>query len=200
MLMENLIGEALLIMVRNGLTTENLNKIVEMLAGCGRKISEKVKEACKNPPEKEVPPEVQEELKLTFREILESSARPVYMGGIALFFDEEVDEKMQKKVLNILNHFTGEWEDEEEVPENEDERKRVVRNREWVDTFMMYHFICDPLGKEDFEFEGNCLYLNFEFPTNAAGHIYNSVKVREFIDGMNYLLGMEKFIVSYAIY
>lgn len=200
MFVESLIGEAILAMVRSGLTTENLNKIVGMLTGCGRKISEKVKEACKNPPEKEVPPEVQEELKLTFREILESSARPVYMGGIALFFDEEVDEEMQERVLNILNHFTGEWEDEEEVPENEDERKQVLKNREWVDTFMEYHFVCDPLGKEDYEFEGSCLYLNFEPPMDAAGHIYDSIAVRKFIDGVNYLLGMEKFIDRYAIY
>ncbi len=200
MYMENLIGEALLVMVRNGLTTENLNKIVETLAGCGRKISEKVKEACKNPPEKEVPPEVQEELKLTFREILESSARPVYMGGIALFFDEKVDEEMQEDVLNILNHFAGDSEDEEEVPESEEEKERVARYRKCVDDFMLYHFTWDPLTQEDYEFEDNCLYLNFEFPTNAAGHIYDSAMVREFIDAVNYLLGMEKFIVSYAVY
>ena len=181
-------------MVRNGLTTENLNKIVETLAGCGRKISEKVKEACKNPPEKEVPPEVQEELKLTFREILESSARPVYMGGIALFFDEKVDEEMQTDVLNILNHFAGDSEDEEEVPEDE--------GRAWkcVDDFMMYNFTYDPLTQEDYEFEGNCLYLNFEFPTNAAGHIYDSAMVREFIDGVNFLLGVNKFIIKYTVY
>ena len=197
MYMESLIGEALLVMVRNGLTTENLNKIVEMLAGCGRKISEKVKEACKNPPEKEVPPEVQEELKLTFREILESSARPVYMGGIALFFDEKVDEEMQTDVLNILNHFAVDSEDEEdEEAMSEDD----VRSWKCVDYFMEHHFTYDPLTPEDYEFEGNCLYLNFEPPIDEAGHIYDSAMVREFIDAVNYLLGMNKYIVSYAIY
>ena len=194
MYMESLIGEALLVMVRNGLTTENLNKIVEMLAGCGRKISEKVKEACKNPPEKEVPPEVQEELKLTFREILESSARPVYMGGIALFFDEKVDEEMQTDVLNILNHFAVDSEDEEDMTEDEG------RSWECVDYFMEHHFTYDPLTPEDYEFEGNCLYLNFEPPIDEVGHIYDSAMVRQFIDAVNYLLGMNKYIVSYAIY
>ena len=36
MFMESLIGEAILDMVRSGLITENLNKIVGMLMGCGR--------------------------------------------------------------------------------------------------------------------------------------------------------------------
>ena len=36
MFLESLIGEAILAMVRSGLTTENLNKIVGMLTGCDR--------------------------------------------------------------------------------------------------------------------------------------------------------------------
>lgn len=143
-----------------------------------------------------VPAEIQEEAKASIREILEKAAEPVYMGGVALFFDCEISDENKEDVLAYLNHYNSE-EDDSGYDDGDLELLREV------DTFMRnnYGYIGVSLIEgQDYSFGNDCLYLNLAFDTEDDEYrLYDGTAVRKLADALNRLLRY-KYIVKFAVY
>ena len=198
-------GELIAGILCRELTVDNLLKVSDWIIKNGGKISNRLKgyldERSKQtdaPSQAEdaapVPAEIQEEAKTSIREILEKAAEPVYMSGVALFFDCEISGETKEYLLAYLNHYNHA---EDNSGYDDDDLKWLGE----VDDFMKHrwYFGADLKEDEDYSFDKDCLYLNIPSDDYSQYELYDATAVRKLADALNQLLG-DLYIVKFAVY
>lgn len=200
-----LVGElmsAIIPVLAKGLTEENIEKCAEFLITSGQKIGdkflaylEKRKTSNENEGNNEIPSEVQQEVRASLKEALKNAEKPVYMDGIAFFFEVSMDEEAQGLLEEILTNIDYEtedivWEDEEKA-----------KYQKIVDDFIEKNYGCAPdINENDYLIEEDSFYLNFGFSRPEDYYrIINDLEIRSFADALNQLLE-DKYIVTYTTY
>lgn len=198
------VGTIASVILRKGLTEENIEKAADIISNTFGKIGSKLSayleerkkrsEASKaDMKTSEIPTEVKEEVTVSLKEVLKSIARPVYMDGIAFFCDEPMNKETQgllEKILtNIDEGFT--WEDDQK-----NEYQSVI------DNFMEDNYGgCSPDKYEDeYWIDDDVFYLNFTLhDITDYPNFCNDEAIRSLVDAINHLLG-NKYITGYTPY
>lgn len=184
------------------LTGENVEKCAKFIIKSGKKISdkfsaylEKRKTSNGNEGNNEIPPEVQQEVQTSIKEILKSAEKPVYMDGIVFFFEMPIDEEVQGLLEEILTNIDYETE----TIEWEDEQKAAYQKI--VDDFIERNYGCAPdKNEEDYWIDKDCFYLNLGFYRGEDYfRIIDDMEIRAFANALNHLLD-ERYIISYTVY
>lgn len=203
--MEMLMREAILIILKNGLTKENIEKVVKFIIESGKKVSDKLlaylkslkkqngvsQEGAEN---SDIPAEVQDEVKASIKEILESAAKPVYMDGVALFCDQKLTVEEQEDLELFLTSDNFDQETELELTDEDDEYLNIVKK--FVSGYCGNDVSSD---KGDFAIEDDVIYLNFASEADDYFRVYKPDEIREFINALNHLLD-NRCITRFTVY
>lgn len=185
-----------------GLTEDNVDKCTDFLIASGKKIGDKLsaylekrKTSNGNKGNNEIPSEVQQEVQTSIKEVLKSAEKPVYMDGIAFFFEIPMDKEVQGLLEEILTNIDYETE----AIEWENEQKAAYQKI--VDDFIEKNYGCAPnKNEEDYWIEKDCFYLNLGFYREEDYfRIIDDVEIRVFANALNHLLD-ERYIINYTIY
>lgn len=205
-MLETLMGTVVPVIIKEGLTEENIEKAARFITASGRKLSSKVsaylderkkynmasQEDAKN---SGVPADVQDEVQHSLRDILESAANPVYMGGIAFFCERKMADDIQEMLAEILTNINEDtesliWEEEQDA-----ECQKVV------DDFLWGNY-----GRSLNKYEKDCcigddfLYLNLACDDDSDYfRLYDGASIRRLADALNHLLG-DRYITSFTAY
>lgn len=193
---------AVIPVLAKGLTEDNVDKCTDFLIASGKKIGDKLsaylekrKTSNGNKGNNEIPSEVQQEVQTSLKEVLKSAEKPVYMDGIAFFFEIPMDKEVQGLLEEILTNIDYETE----AIEWENEQKAAYQKI--VDDFIEKNYGCAPnKNEEDYWIEKDCFYLNLGFYREEDYfRIIDDVEIRVFANALNHLLD-ERYIISYTIY
>lgn len=193
---------AVIPVLAKGLTEDNVDKCTDFLIASGKKIGDKLsaylekrKTSNGNKGNNEIPFEVQQEVQTSIKEVLKSAEKPVYMDGIAFFFEIPMDKEVQGLLEEILTNIDYETE----AIEWENEQKAAYQKI--VDDFIEKNYGCAPnKNEEDYWIEKDCFYLNLGFYREEDYfRIIDDVEIRVFANALNHLLD-ERYIISYTIY
>lgn len=193
---------AVIPVLAKGLTEDNVDKCTDFLIASGKKIGDKLsaylekrKTSNGNKGNNEIPSEVQQEVQTSIKEVLKSAEKPVYMDGIAFFFEIPMDKEVQGLLEEILTNIDYETE----AIEWENEQKAAYQKI--VDDFIEKNYGCAPnKNEEDYWIEKDCFYLNLGFYREEDYfRIIDDVEIRVFANALNHLLD-ERYIISYTIY
>lgn len=201
MLVAELAGAVMPILIK-GVAADDVDKCVELIEACGKKISgklsaymEKRKAAGGNKRDDVLSPDLQQEITAMTKEALKGVSKPVYLDGIMFFLEIPMDKEVQGLLEEILTNIDYEtedivWEDEEKAA-----------YQKIVDDFIEKNYGSAPdINEQDYLIEEDSFYLNFGFsrPEDYYRTI-NDLEIRSFADALNQLLG-DKYIVTYTAY
>lgn len=179
---------AVIPVLAKGLTEDNIEKCAEFLIASGKRIGdkfsaylEKRKTSNENEGNNKIPSEVQQEVRVSLKEALKNAEKPVYMDGIAFFFEISMDEEAQGLLEEVLTNI----DDETETIEWEDEQKASYLKI--VDDFIEKNYGYAPnKNEEDYWIEEDCFYLNLgSFRDEDYFRIIDDVEIRAFADALN---------------
>lgn len=201
-----LAGAIVPIVLKEGLTEENIEKAAEFLVASGKKLGSKAAEYLekhkrrreKLPESMEddgIPVEVQEEMQASLKECLEKQARDVYMGGVAFFCERPMDDDVQENLAEILANISEDtdclaWEDESDAT-----------YQEVVDDFMRENYGdgCFLSEEKDFCIGKDFLYLNLAFDEGDEYRLCDNQAVRLLANALNHLL-RDRYLTKFTIY
>ncbi len=200
-----LAGAVIPIVLKEGLTDENIEKVADFLIASGKKLGSKAAEYLKERKQRRepsgaavdgsIPAEVKEEMLGSFMECLESRARDVYMGGVAFFCERPMDEEAQETLAGILTNINEDtepldWEDEADAA-----------CQQVVDGFMWKNY-----GRSLNEWEGDycigkdSLCLNFAFDDLEEYYrLCDGAALRLLADAINHLL-RDRYLTKFTTY
>lgn len=206
MMWEALAGEIIPIVLKEGLTGENIEKAAEFLVASGKKLGSKAavyleerkrrsESSCGGVEDGGIPAEVKAEMQGSFRECLESRAKDVYMGGVTFFCERPMDEEVQRTLAEILTNIN----DDTEPFDWEDEGDAACQ--QVVDDFMYKNY-----GRSLNEWEGDYfigedfLYLNLAFDDEEEYYrLCDDGAVRLLADALNHLL-RDRYLTKFTTY
>ena len=201
-----LAGAIVPIVLKEGLTEENIEKAAEFLVASGKKLGSKAAEYLEKrkrrreefPESMEdggIPVEVQKEMQASLKECLEKQARDVYMGGVAFFCERPMDDDVQENLAEILANISEDtdclaWEDGSDAA-----------YQEVVDEFMGANYGCGCLLREDVDFciGKDFLYLNLAFDDGDEYRLCDNQAVRLLANALNHLL-RDRYLTKFTIY
>lgn len=205
-MIDRVIGTVVFMILKEGLTEDNIEKAVRFITASGRKLGSKVSaylEARKADTggSKEcgesdgVPADVQKEVEGSLREILKGASEPVYMGGIAFLGEKKMDADVQGMLEEILTNIDEDthsrvWEDEQDVA-----------CQRMVDDFLWSNYGCSPNKEEkDYCIGEDYLYLNLSFDDERDYfRLYDGPAIRHLADALNHLLG-DRYLERFTVY
>lgn len=179
-----------------------MEKCADFLIASSKKIGdkfsaylEKRKTSNGNEKDNEIPFEVQQEVQASIKEVLKNAGKPVYMDGIAFFFEIPIDKEVQgllEEILTNINYETEgiEWEDGQKAA-----------YQKIVDDFIENNYGYAPnKNEDDYWMEKDCFYLNLDFyREDDYFRIIDDMEIRAFANALNHLLD-ERYIISYMVY
>ena len=194
------------LVLKEGLTEENIEKVAEFLVASGKKLGSKAARYLEERKQRMealggsaedggIPAEVKEEMKASVMECLERQAKEVYMGGVAFFCERPMDEEVQKALEEILTNINDETENFEWEDEADAAHQRVV------DDFMWKNY-GRSLNKweEDYCIGEDFLCLNFAFDDEEEYYrLCDDVAVRLLANALNHLL-RDRYLTKFTTY
>ncbi|MDE7479336.1 MAG: hypothetical protein K2M91_15615 [Lachnospiraceae bacterium] len=184
------------------LTVENIEKAVNIFNACGKKIGSKLSAYLKErkmqkgeEENREISPEVKKEVTDSLKEILKSQSIPVYMDGIAFFFEEPMGQEEKALLEEILTNLD---EDSEALIWKDEQKSNYQKV---VDDYMQDYYGCSPdKNEEEFWIDDDVLYLNFtNYGYGYDFRVCDDTAIRSLVNALNHLLG-EKYITSFTTF
>lgn len=205
-MMKMLASTVVPIIIKEGLTEENIENAVKFITANSKKLGSRVLEYLKerkinNAASKEnegsnsIPADVQDEVQSSLREILESAASPIYMGGIAFFCERPMNDDVKETLVEILTNINEDtdqlvWENEQDA-----ECQRVVDDFLWGNYGRSLNE-----HEKDYCIGDDFLYLNLACDDDSDYfRLYDGAAIRCLADALNHLLG-DRYLARFTVY